>query len=75
MLFFSKEKTRSRRYKLLTFVNIFLRNLLSFNLLILLFLNLLKELAIDSLDKNASKIKVVNKKTSLEVLKDASLFR
>jgi len=53
----------------------FLRNLLLFNLLILSFLSLLKELAIDCLDENASKLKIVNKKTSLEILKDANLFR
>jgi len=52
-----------------------LRNLLLFNLSILLFLNLSKELIIDYLNKNANKIEVVNKKTSLEMLKDVSLFR
>jgi len=60
---------------LLTFVNMSLRNLLLFNLSILLFLNLSKELIIDYLNKNANKIEVVNKKTSLEMLKDVSLFR
>jgi len=53
----------------------FLRNLLLFNLSILLFFSLLKELVINCLDKNASKIEVVSKKTSFEILKDASLFR
>jgi len=74
MLSFSRDKTCFRQYKLSTFVNVFLRNLLSFNLLILLFLSLSKELVINYLDKNANKIEVVNKKTSLEILKDASLF-
>jgi len=52
----------------------FLRNLLLSNLLILLFFNLLKELIINYSNKNASKIKVVNKETNLEILKNASLF-
>jgi len=75
MLSFLKEKARSRRYKLLMFANMFLRNLLSSNLLILSFLSLSKELIIDYLVKNASKIENANKKTKLEMLKDASLFR
>jgi len=53
----------------------FLRNLLSFNLLILLFFSLSKELVINYLDKNANKIEVVSKKTNLEIFKDANLFR
>ncbi len=75
MLFFSREKARSRQYKLLTFANIFLRNLLLFDLLILLFLNLSKELIIDCLIKNESKIKDTNKKARLKILENASLFR
>jgi len=74
MLSFSREKICFRRCKLSTFANVFLRNLLSFDLLILSFLSLSKELIIDCLDKNANKIEVVNKKTSLEMLKDANLF-
>jgi len=57
------------------FVNIFLRNLLSSNLSILLFFSLSKELVINYLDRNANKIEIVDKKTSLEILKDANLFR
>jgi len=53
----------------------FLRNLLSSNLSILLFFSLSKELVINYLDKNANKIEIVDKKTSLEILKDANLFR
>jgi len=53
----------------------FLRNLLLLNLSILLFLNLSKKLVINYLSKNASKIEVVNKKTNLEILNDANLFR
>jgi hypothetical protein len=75
MLFFLREKARSRRCKLLTFVNVFLRNLLSFNLSILSFLSLSKELVINCLAKNANKIKNANKKTKLKMLKNASLFR
>jgi len=52
-----------------------LRNLLLFNSLILLFLSLSKELIIDCLNKNANKVEVVNKKTSLKILEDANLFR
>ncbi len=75
MLFFLREKARSRQYKLLTFANMFLRNLLLFNLLILLFLNLSKELIINCLIKNKSKIKDTNKKARLKILENASLFR
>jgi len=53
----------------------FLRNLLLPNLSILSFLSLSKKLVIDCLSKNANKIKIVNKKTSLEILKDTNLFR
>jgi len=59
---------------LLTFVNVFLRNLLLSNLLVLSFLSLSKELIIDYLDKNASKIEVVSKEINLEILKDVNLF-
>jgi len=52
----------------------FLRNLLLFDLLILSFFSLSKELVIDRLDKNANKIEVVNKKTNFEIFKDANLF-
>jgi len=74
MLFFSREKARSRQYRLSIFANIFLRNLLLFNLSILLFLNLSKELIINCLTKNANKIEDANKKIKLEILKDANLF-
>jgi len=57
MLFFLEENARFRQYKLLISVNIFLRNLLLSNLLILLFLNLSKELVINCLIKNANKTK------------------
>jgi hypothetical protein len=57
MLFFLEENARFRQYKLLISVNIFLRNLLLSNLLILLFLNLSKELVVNCLIKNANKIK------------------
>ncbi len=57
MLFFLEENACFRQYKLLISVNIFLRNLLLSNLLILLFLNLSKELVINCLIKNANKIK------------------
>jgi len=53
----------------------FLRNLSLFNLSILLFFSLSKELVIYCLNKNASKIEVINRKTSFEILKDANLFR
>jgi len=43
-------------------------------LLILLFLSLSKELIINYLVKNASKIEDTNKKTRLKILKDANLF-
>jgi hypothetical protein len=52
----------------------FLRDLLSSNLLVLLFLNLSKELIIDCLAKNANKIKDANKKTKFEMFKDANIF-
>jgi len=74
MLSFLKEKTRFRQYRLLIFANIFLRNLLLFDLLILLFLSLSKELIISCSIKNTNKIKNSNKKTRLEILKDANLF-
>jgi len=74
MLSFFKEKTRFRQYRLLIFANIFLRNLLLFDLLILLFLSLSKELIISCSIKNTNKIKNSNKKTRLEILKDANLF-
>jgi len=51
-----------------------LRNLLLFNLLVLLFLSLSKELVINYLIKNANKIKDTSKKTRLKMLKDANLF-
>ncbi len=75
MLSFLKEKARFRRCKLLMFANMFLCDLLSSNLSILSFLNLSKELIIDYLVKNESKIENANKKTKLKILKDASLFR
>jgi len=75
MLFFLREKARFRRCKLFTFANVFLRNLLLFNLLILSFLNLSKELIIDCLIKNANNVENANKKTRLEMFKNASLFR
>jgi len=75
MLSFLKEKARSRRYKLLMFANMFLCDLLSSNSSILSFLSLSKELIIDYLVKNTSKIENANKKTKLKILKDASLFR
>ncbi len=53
----------------------FLCDLSLFNSLILLFLNLSKELIIDCLIKNANKIKNVNKKTKLKILKNTNLFR
>jgi len=74
MLSLLREKARFRQYKLLIFANIFLRNLLLSNLLILLFLNLSKELVINYLIKNANKIENISKKTKLKILKDANLF-
>ncbi len=74
MLFFLKEKACFRQHKLSIFINIFLRNLLLFNLLILLFLSLLKELIINCLIKNANKIENTNKKTRLKIFEDANLF-
>ncbi len=73
MLLFLREKTCFRQYILLIFVNIFLRDILLFNLLILLFLNLSKKLIINCLNKNANKIENTNKKTNFKILKDASL--
>ncbi len=75
MLFFLREKARFRRCKLLTFANVFLRNLLSFNLSILSFLNLSKELIIDCSIKNASNVENANKKTKLKMFENANLFR
>jgi len=75
MLFFLREKARFRRCKLLTFANVFLRNLLSFNLSILSFLNLSKELIIDYSIKNASNVENANKKTKLKMFENANLFR
>ncbi len=73
MLSFLREKTRFRRYRLLTFANMSLRNLSLFNLSILLFFNLSKELVINCLIKNANKIEDASKKTRLKMLKDANL--
>jgi len=75
MLFFLREKARFRRCRLFTFVDVFLRDLLSFNSLILSFLSLLKKLIIDYLIKNASNVENANKKTRFEMLKNANLFR
>jgi len=74
MLSFSREKTRFRRYKMLTFANVFLRNLSLFNSSILSFLNRSKELIINCLIKNASKIEDANKEAKLKVLENTSLF-
>ncbi len=74
MLFFLREKTRSRQYRLLMFANIFLRNLSLSNLSILSFLSLSKELFIDCSIKNANKIENTNKKTRLKILENANLF-
>ena len=74
MLSFLREKACFRQYRLLIFANIFLRNLLLSNLLILLFLNLSKKLVINCLAKNANKIKDTSKKTKLEMFKDAIIF-
>jgi len=74
MLFFLREKARSRQHRLLMFANIFLRNLLLSNLSILLFLSLSKELVIDCSTKNANKIEKTNKKTRLKIVKKANLF-
>ncbi len=51
-----------------------LRNLLLFNLSILFFFSLSKELTINYLTKNANKIENISKKIKLEILEDASLF-
>jgi len=56
------------------FANMSLRNLLLFNLSILSFLSLSKELIINCLIKNANKIEDANKKTRLKMLEDADLF-
>ncbi len=53
----------------------FLRNLSLSNSSILSFLSLSKKLIISHLIKNASNIKDANKKTRLEMLKNANLFR
>jgi len=74
MLSFLSEKACFRQYRLLIFANIFLRNLLLSNLLILLFLSLSKKLVINCLAKNANKIKDTSKKTKLEMFEDASIF-
>ncbi len=74
MLSFLREKACFWQYRLLTFANIFLRNLLLFNLSTLSFLNLSKELVINYLVKNASKIEDASKKTRLKMLKDTNLF-
>jgi hypothetical protein len=52
----------------------FLRNLLSFNSLVLSFLNLSKELIIDCLIKNVDNVENANKKTRLKMFKNANLF-
>ena len=75
MLSFLREKACSWQYKLLTFANIFLRDLLLFDLLALSFLSLSKKLIINCLVKNANKIKDASKKTRFEILKNANLFR
>jgi len=75
MLFFLREKARFRRCKLFTFVNVFLRDLSSFNSSTLLFFNLSKELIINYLIKNANNVEDANEKTRLEMLKNANLFR
>jgi len=54
---------------------VFLRDLLSSNSPTLSFLSLSKELIIGYLVKKKNKIEDANKKTSLEMLEDASLFR
>jgi len=74
MLSFLKDKTCFRQYKLSTFANISLRNLLLFNLSILSFFSLSKESIINCLNKNANKIEVVSKNTNLKILKNANLF-
>ncbi len=56
------------------FANMSLRNLLLFNLSILSFLSLSKELIINCLIKNANKIEEANKKTRLKMLEDVDLF-
>ena len=56
------------------FANVSLRNLLLFNLSILLFFSLSKELIIDCLIKNANKIKDANKRRNLRCLKTQIYF-
>ncbi len=56
------------------FANIFLRNLLLSNLLVLLSFSLSKKLVINYLAKNANKIENTNKKIELEIFKNANLF-
>ncbi len=56
------------------FAYIFLRNSLLSNLLVLLFLSLLKELVINYLSKKKKKIQNTNKKTSLKIFENADLF-
>ncbi len=75
MLFFLREKARFRRCRLLTFANVFLRDLLSFNSPILSFLSLSKELVINCLIKNANNVEDANKKTRLKMFKNVDLFR
>ncbi len=75
MLFFSREKARFRRCKLLTFANVFLRDLSLFNSLILSFFSLSKELIIDCSIENVDNVEIANKKTRLKMLKNVSLFR
>ncbi len=53
----------------------FLRDLLSFNSLILSFLSLSKELIINCLAKNVDNVEDPNKETRLKMLKNANLFR
>ena len=74
MLFFLREKARPRQYRLLMFANIFLCSLLLFNLWILLFLNLSKELVINYLIKKTNKIEDTNRETNLEILEDVNLL-
>ncbi len=75
MLFFLREEVRFRRCRLLTFANVFLRNLLSFDSLVLSFLSLSNELVINCSFKNASNVKDANEKARFEMLKNANLFR
>ena len=52
-----------------------MRDLLSSNSLIFLFLNFLKELIINCSIKNANELENTNKKARLKMLKDVDLFR